>query len=841
MSSPGPLSMRRLNYATTFAAEAVVIASYLLSFRLVAAFAGTEGFGEYSLSRRTLSLLAPLAVLGADLGLARYVSYAEAEKSGKSPSFAAAALVLLAVGVAAVSLVLLAFSTFWGDVFFGSASYTHLILALPPLLAGAGLHTITYGYLRGLNRIQEANVLMAINMGLLPLGAILFLHGSVLSILEAMGLGWTAVAGLFLIRLPLDFTGVRDRLRELARFGVPRMPGDFVALTLFAMPGILVAHATDIRVAGIVAFGVAAVSMIGSGLTPVSFVLLPLAARLLAVGKVRQLRSEVVDVVGITLAATLVLVVLLEVFAAPIVNIYLGPDFKGGVDVLRLTLIGALPWAAYITLRSVIDARHVQPINARNLVISFLFAVGLAFALRSVADPTTAAVLAFVLALWLLAGLTMLEVNRITSFLGQPVDTSPLGLARIAMLAALPVVIVVSSPQRPALALVMSFGYVVLALFSLRLSRPNLLMLGYVGAVAAWMTISWLRTKYLLHLDPDQLSYGTSKFLYLVFIVLPLAAAVALVINKVEDAWPIASSQLAVGGVIGLITVALLGDKILGTDRYSWQGDLIALAALIAVQPWLVRNVWASAAIGVLGVAGIMFAGARQSLVAFALALVLSAAYWAASRYVRETRGRPHALRSALAGRYVALPVFLLILTAGAIAFTYHWTATSYCYCITDRLISLGENGPGDRDKMLYRGLQLLAQDPILGTGLGSFAGSVPQSLHPGAFYQYPHNVPLEVASETGLIGFLIVFAPLVGGWLVLLWTGVKRASPAIAGVMMIVTVFFTTANFSGDIPSDRGLWVFGILALKLGLDAIGLRVPAPSKSKPGIEVASAS
>ena len=142
---------------------------------------------------------------------------------------------------------------------------------------------------------------------------------------------------------------------------------------------------------------------------------------------------------------------------------------------------------------------------------------------------------------------------------------------------------------------------------------------------------------------------------------------------------------------------------------------------------------------------------------------------------------------------------------------------------------------------MLYRGLQLLAQDPILGTGLGSFAGSVAQSLHPGAFYQYPHNVPLEVASETGLIGFLIVFAPLVGGWLVLLWTGVKRASPAIAGVMMIVTVFFTTANFSGDIPSDRGLWVFGILALKLGLDAIGLRVPAPSKSKPGIEVASAS
>ncbi len=367
-------------------------------------------------------------------------------------------------------------------------------------------------------------------------------------------------------------------------------------------------------------------------------------------------------------------------------------------------------------------------------------------------------------------------------------------------------------------------------------------MLAYVGAVALWMTISWLRTKYLLHLDAAQLSYGTSKYLYFVFIVLPLAAAVAMIVDRAEDAWPIAASQLAIGAVIGLITVALLGDKILGADRYSWQGDLIALATLIAVQPWLVKNVWASGAIGVLGVGGIIFAGARQSLVAFALALLLSAAYWSLSRYVRETRGKANPLRNAVASRYVALPLLLMVLTGGAIAVTYHWTPTSYCYCITDRLISL-EGNPGDRDKMLYRGLDLLGQDPILGTGLGSFAGAVPMSLSPGNFYQYPHNVPLEVASETGLIGFLIVFGPLVGGWLLLLWSGIKRGSPATAGVMMIVTVFFTTANLSGDIPSDRGLWIFGILAFKFGIDAIGaigLRVTAPSKSA-GIEVASAS
>ena len=829
--------MKRFNYLTTFLAEGVVIGSYLLAFKLIAFYSGTQGFGEYSLSRRTLSLLVPLVVLGADLGVARYVAYAEEEKSGKSSGYATAALIVLAAGIAAVSLVLLVAAGFWGHVFFGLESYASLVYALPVLLGGSGLHSVAYGYLRGLHRIQAANVLMAVNMGLLPLGAIVLFHGSVAWILYAMGIGWSVASAIALARLPFSLTGIKERLREMTRFGIPRMPGDFFSLLLFAMPGILIAQAADIRVAGIVAFGVAAVSMIGSSLTPVSFLLLPAAARLLAAGKVKQLRTEVVEVVGLTLAGTLLVVVVLEVFAGPIVSIYLGPGFSSGVNVLRLTLIGALPWAAYVTLRSVIDAHHVRPINARNLAISFVFALVLAFALRRVADPTTAAVLAFVLALWVLAGLTMLEVNRIANVYAGPSDRSVRGLARLAMLAALPVAILASSPGRPALALVITFAYLVLAVFWFRFNRTNRWMLAYVAVVAVWMTISWVRTRYLLHLDPAQLSYGTSKYEYFAFVILPMAAAVALIVELAEDAWPTAASQLAIGAAIALITVALLGDKILGADRYSWQGDLIALGTLIAVQPWLVKNIWASAAVGILGVAGIIFAGARQSLVAFALALFLSAAYWAASRYLRETRGKPNALRQALAGRYVLLPLVLLVLTGGAIAVTFNRPTHTYCNCITDRLISL-EGNAGDRDKMVYRGFQLLGQDPILGTGLGSFAGAVANSLSPGNFYQYPHNVPLEVASETGLVGFLVIFAPLVGGWLLLLWAGIKRGSPAIAGVMMIVTVFFTVSNLSGDIPSDRGLWIFGILAFKLGIDASGLRVPSRSKSPSRIEAA---
>jgi hypothetical protein len=58
---------------------------------------------------------------------------------------------------------------------------------------------------------------------------------------------------------------------------------------------------------------------------------------------------------------------------------------------------------------------------------------------------------------------------------------------------------------------------------------------------------------------------------------------------------------------------------------------------------------------------------------------------------------------------------------------------------------------------------------------------------------------------------------------------------------MMIVTVFFIVANLSGDIPSDRGLWIFGILAFKLGLDgafrsrSVASQAPDTANSAPKV------
>src|SRR5690349_3870753 len=105
-------------YVITFAATAIVMLAYLISFRVARSAFGIEGFSEYALARRTLSLITPVAVLGADYATARYVAYVSAEGGGRSRTYFSSALVVMLVGVVVMSACLLSLSPYLSRLFF---------------------------------------------------------------------------------------------------------------------------------------------------------------------------------------------------------------------------------------------------------------------------------------------------------------------------------------------------------------------------------------------------------------------------------------------------------------------------------------------------------------------------------------------------------------------------------------------------------------------------------------------------------------------------------------------------------------------------------------------------
>jgi O-antigen/teichoic acid export membrane protein len=399
------------DYGFTVGVTVMVVISYLMTLRLVAHHYGADAFGEYALVRRTLAVLAPVAILGADYATARFVAYAIGH--GKpSRSYLPAALTVMLAAVTVVSCLLLVFRAASARLFFGSADYVSLVMLLPLLLLGTGLNSVGFNYLRGRARFLTANVSQLVNQAVIPVVSV-FVGGSVVGALLSMALAWIVVSVAFIAVMPMEVSQFRSHVTDVLKYGVPRAPGDMLQLGLLAAPGVFAAHLANIRTAGLVAFGTSSLTMIGTAMSPLSFILLPMSARMMAAGKLSALRRHVVSVLKLVVPTVVTATLLLELFAAPLVRAYLGKQFEEGVYIVRLFLLAALPYAVYFALKSVVDARHVAPINTRNMA-----AAAVSFALGAVAlsffGLTIVTVIAdFVVSIYVLGALTAYEASKV--------------------------------------------------------------------------------------------------------------------------------------------------------------------------------------------------------------------------------------------------------------------------------------------------------------------------------------------------------------------------------------------------------------------------------------------
>jgi len=406
------------DYLVTFVSVGLASASYLIRFRLIALRFGSHGFAEYALTRRSYSLLAPIAVLGADFAIARSVAYARGRGEGDLGSFALSALIVMFGGVVLSGTLLVIFSNFFSSVPNPTpvTAYTAWIKVLPWLLLGGGVHTVTFNYLRGLSRFFRANTLLLLNFGLAPIASI-YVGDGVDKALAGMSVFWVVVSLAFLLSLGFTRQNRPRYLRTVLRYGVPRAPGDVLNLGLFALPSILIAHQADITAAGLVAFATASLGVIGSALSPLSMVLLPTAAGMIAAGRVSELRRDVIKIslaaVSIVIAATVVVLV----GASEVIGFFLGPGLRSGANVLRLMILAAPAYAIYVSLKSVIDARHVRAINTRNMVVVIVVFALATLGLNPPLGGVLSSLVAFDLALYVLAALTVWEAHRaLTSF-----------------------------------------------------------------------------------------------------------------------------------------------------------------------------------------------------------------------------------------------------------------------------------------------------------------------------------------------------------------------------------------------------------------------------------------
>lgn len=406
------------DYAITFAAEFGTLAAGLLVLRLAASNWGTLGFGEFVLARRALSLLQLPLLCNMGIALSRYVAMAEGRAGPSRSSYLLAASTVglaASLGAAAVLLVLAAPAA---ALMFGSSEFTPDVRRIALALPGLVLHGVAYGYYRGRLQMLRANALQVINLGVVPVVAVVIATESVSQALLVLAAGWNLVTICFLVppimaALATGRPEIRAARAELLRFGLPRVPGEFALAALFSLPTVLAAHFGGIEEAGYVGLGVSLLSMVGSMYAPLGQIVLPLVSATAAKGTTGTLRRDVRRLWIACVTTGAVMVGGLFAGAGWLVTMYVGAAFLPAVPVVRLVLLAGVPHVTYVVLRNVLDALEPRPLNARNLVT----ALGIFVAVAVMIGRHEGVSVAFTVGVTVLGALSLRDANRLLSAL----------------------------------------------------------------------------------------------------------------------------------------------------------------------------------------------------------------------------------------------------------------------------------------------------------------------------------------------------------------------------------------------------------------------------------------
>jgi len=194
--------------------------------------------------------------------------------------------------------------------------------------------------------------------------------------------------------------------------------------------------------------------------------------------------------------------------------------------------------------------------------------------------------------------------------------------------------------------------------------------------------------------------------------------------------------------------------------------------------------------------------GGAGGLLGLALGAVFLAGTAIVQRFWYQEKLRPGAI-------WVGFGAVLI-----ALYLTYLFTADALPTSLARILEKISGNGIPPYDERLNRfswSLEVWSQSPLIGAGLGAW----PVYLGLGDTEEYAHNIFLEVLSEQGIVGGILLTGFI--GTLIVTWIKSKGKIPVdIRNFAMAIFIFgMSNALVSGQFSTMRMLWLsFGMLLL---------------------------
>lgn len=417
----------------------MTLVAMMLTVRLLARGLGPQAFGSYSQARRILSTIEPVSTLMMAVAMTRYAAMARDGKARDQYFLAGLALCV----VAGFFVVALAF--FFREPLtvslFTDYAYLHLFLATLFMTIGYSFYTGLYSLYRGKEQMGRANLwqLAVIAVGPLVVVGVVGDSASAERIVFLMGL--LLFAALFplaghvrasVLRSGLPSSG---RFRVLLKYSVPRVPSGGAFSALFAVGPFLAPYYATLADVGFLVVGQSLLRLVEGGVEGFARVVLPRASSLVATGDDADLGKLVAHATAVVVQFGLYATLHIWLWAPQLIAAWIGPLYADAVAVVRMLILATVPYLAFVTLRSIIDAIEEKAANATNLYISLGVALAMSVGLGLKGFGVVGLAAGSTAGFAVLGTLTVATVRRFYPFPIRPLLLREALLGNIALLA----------------------------------------------------------------------------------------------------------------------------------------------------------------------------------------------------------------------------------------------------------------------------------------------------------------------------------------------------------------------------------------------------------------------
>ena len=367
------------NIVTTTATSLVAIISMIFVMRFLARGLGPEEFGAYSLARRIISNIAPIATLSIEIALARYIAMTNENKL--RGSYVVSSLISVGAVLTLLLIIIMTASKFLCDLMFHSNEYLNLYYASFFLLIGYGFFVIVYAFFRGTQQFNIANSLQLCLMAIIPLiVSYIFAYKKNSSLIVfLMGLAfYLSLIPLVLIVIKTKLPQLRDiksSIKTLLKYCIPRVPAGFALAGLLTFGPLLAGYFGSLKEAGYFVVGQSAFKVLEAAIVGFGLVALPKVSQLIAEKKVEFLTSKIEEMLIMIIQLGIFVTIHTFIWSKEIVLVWLGSEYKEAVPIMKILILSLAPYLGYVILRSIIDAIEVKAINTLNLFLSLVFAI----------------------------------------------------------------------------------------------------------------------------------------------------------------------------------------------------------------------------------------------------------------------------------------------------------------------------------------------------------------------------------------------------------------------------------------------------------------------------------